>query len=131
MIVAPQHKINIPLKKILVIQLGDIGDVVWMIPALLAVKNAYPQARLMIVTRYPNAEVLLDQPCIEKAFQIRKDGKIQENSSYSSFQLICSLRREKFDLAIDLRADDRGAVTSFLTGAPLRAALFYPGMSWH
>jgi len=130
MIVAPQHKINIPIKKILVIQLGDIGDVVWMIPALLAVKNAYPLAQLMIVTRYPNAEVLLDQPCIEKAFQIRKDGKNQDNSSYSSFQLICGLRREKFDLVIDLRADDRGAVTSFLTGASMRAALYYPGLFW-
>jgi len=125
MIVAPQHKINIPLKKILVIQLGDIGDVVWMIPALRSVKDAYQQAQLMILTRYPNEGILLDDPAITKTFSVRK-----ENSLLSSFHLIADLRREKFDLVIDLRADDRGAVASFLTGAPVRAGLFYPGMTW-
>ncbi len=125
MIIAAQHKINIPIKKILVIQLGDIGDVVWMIPALWAAKNAHPQADLMVLTRHPNAEVLLDDPRIAGVFQIRPEQRIQE-----SLQLICRLRREKFDLVIDLRADDRGAITAFLTGAPLRVALFYPGFTW-
>ncbi len=129
MIIAAQHKIHIPVKKILIIQLGDIGDVVWMIPAVWAVKNAYPQAQLMILTRYPNAEVLLDDPHIAGFFQVRPEKRIKDSLS-ASFKLICSLRREKFDLVIDLRADDRGAITSFLTGAPLRAALFYPGLTW-
>ena len=125
MIIAAQHEINIPINKILIIQLGDIGDVVWMIPALRALKNAYPQAQLKILTRHPNAEILLDDPSITGSFQVRPKRKIQD-----SLKLLCALRREKFDLVIDLRSDDRGAVTSFLTGAPVRAALFYPGLSW-
>ena len=129
MIIAAQHKINIPIKKILVIQLGDIGDVVWMIPALWAVKKAYPQVQLMILTRHPNAEILLDDPRIAGVFQIRTERRIRD-SLRASLKLLYSLRRERFDLVIDLRADDRGAITSFLTGAPLRVALFYPGLSW-
>jgi len=129
MIIAVQHKINIPIKKILIIQLGDIGDVVWMIPSLGAVKNTYPQAQLMILTREPNAGILLDDPRVAGVFQVRTQRRIQD-SLRASFKLLGSLRREKFDLVIDLRADDRGAVTSFLTGAPIRAALFYPGLSW-
>ncbi|PKN76519.1 MAG: hypothetical protein CVU52_04465 [Deltaproteobacteria bacterium HGW-Deltaproteobacteria-10] len=129
MIIAAQHKINIPLKKILVIQLGDIGDVVWMIPSLWAIKNNHPQAQIMILTRYPNADVLLDDPRIEGIFYVRQEKRMQD-SLRSSFDLIFGLRREKFDLVIDLRADDRGAITSFLTGAPLRTALFYPGFTW-
>jgi ADP-heptose:LPS heptosyltransferase len=129
MIIAAQHKINIPIKKILIIQLGDIGDVVWMIPALWAVKNAYPQAQLMVLARYPNAEVLLDDSRIASIFQVRTERRIKDKLS-ASLKLIWALRREKFDLIIDLRADDRGAITSLLTGAPLRAALFYPGLSW-
>lgn len=128
MIVAPRHKINIPVKKILIIQLGDIGDVVWMVPALQAVKNAYPQAQLMILARHPNAEVLLGESYIERVFQINKNGK--NGSSFSPIKLLTALYREKFDLVIDLRADDRGAITSFLTGAKMRAALYYPGMTW-
>ncbi len=129
MIIAAQHKINIPIKKILVIQLGDIGDVVWMIPALRAIKKNHPQAQIMIFTRYPNADVLLDDPSIAGIFYVRPEKRIQD-SLLSSSSLIYRLRREKFDLVIDLRADDRGAITSFLTGAPLRAALLYPGLTW-
>lgn len=125
MIIAAQHKINFPIKKILVVQLGDIGDVVWMIPALWAIKDAYPDAALMVFTRYPNADILLDDPRIAGVFQIRSGGGIRD-----SLRLLYNLRREKFDLVIDLRADDRGAITSFLTGAPIRAALFYPYLTW-
>jgi ADP-heptose:LPS heptosyltransferase len=42
MIISDQHKINISVKKILIIQLGDIGDVVWAIPAFWAAKNGFP-----------------------------------------------------------------------------------------
>lgn len=129
MIISAQHKIHIPIKKILIIQLGDIGDVVWMIPALWAVKNAYPQAQLLILARYPNAEILLDDPHIAGCFQVRPEKGLKD-SLPASLKLVYSLRREKFDLVIDLRADDRGAITSFLTGAPLRASLFYPGLTW-
>jgi heptosyltransferase-3 len=129
MIVSAQHEITIPITKILVIQLGDIGDVVWMIPALSAIKKAYPQAQLMVLTREPNAEILLDDPRLAGVFQVRVEKKMQD-SLLSSQKLLRNLRREKFDLVIDLRADDRGAITSLLTGAPMRAALFYPGLSW-
>ena len=51
MIIAAQHKITIPVRKILIIQLGDIGDVVWAMPTFWAVKNAFPQADLSVLTR--------------------------------------------------------------------------------
>jgi predicted lipopolysaccharide heptosyltransferase III len=129
MIRAARHEINMPIRKILVVQLGDIGDVVWMIPSLRAVKNAYPAAQLMIFTRYPNGDILQDDPGIAGVFQVRS-GEGMPDRLKGSYKLLRSLRREKFDLVIDLRADDRGAITSFFTGAPLRAALFYPGLSW-
>jgi ADP-heptose:LPS heptosyltransferase len=35
------------------------------------------------------------------------------------------LRREHFDLVVDMRADDRGAIMSYITGAPIRVSQFY------
>ena len=123
MIIASKHKINIPVRKILIIQLGDIGDVVWAIPAFWAVKNAFPRADLSVLTRKPNGDLLRDDPHIDTAFQLGKKNFWEE------LQLFISLRRKKFDLIFDLRADDRGAYTSFFVGARMRASLYYPGLS--
>ncbi|NTW78167.1 MAG: glycosyltransferase family 9 protein [Syntrophaceae bacterium] len=122
MIVAARHKIDIPLHRILIIQLGDIGDVVWGIPAYCSVKLAYPQAELFLLTRDPFGDLLLDDPHITRVFQVKKNFR-------ASLSLLRQLRKLRLDLVVDLRADDRGAYTSFFSGAKMRAALFYPGLS--
>jgi len=104
--------------------LGDIGDVVWAIPAYWAVKDAFPQADVSVLTRKPNGDLLLDDDHIQKIFQVDKQGL------FSGLQLLGSLRQEKFDLLFDLRADERGAYLSLLSGAKIRAALYYRGMEW-
>ena len=124
MLISAQHKINIPVRKILVIQLGDIGDVVWAIPAFWALKAAFPQAGLSVLVRNPNGDLLLDDPHIDKIFQV------DQQSLFKGLQLLKNLRREKFDLLFDLRADDRGAFISFLSGAKMRAALYCSGLFW-
>ncbi len=124
MIIAAQHKINIAVRKILIIQLGDIGDVVWAIPALWSVKNWFPQADVSVLTRKPNGDLLLDDPHVSKVFQVGKQ------TFYDELKLLKAIRHEKFDLIFDLRADDRGAFTSFFAGSKMRAALYYPGLDW-
>ncbi|MEN6374941.1 MAG: glycosyltransferase family 9 protein [Smithella sp.] len=123
MIVAARHKIDIPPNRILIIQLGDIGDVVWGIPAYCSVKLAHPQAELFLLTREPFGDLLLDDPHITRVFQVKKNLR-------DALSLLWQLRKLLLDLVIDLRADDRGAYTSFFSGAKMRAALFYPGLSW-
>ncbi len=120
---AARYKIDIPLNRILIIQLGDIGDVVWGIPAYCSVKLAYPKAELFLLTRDPFGDLLLDDPHITRVFQVKKNFR-------ASLSLLEQLRKLRLDLVIDLRADDRGAYTSFFSGAKMRAALFYPGLSW-
>ncbi|MGA2781571.1 MAG: glycosyltransferase family 9 protein [Smithella sp.] len=124
MFISAQHKINIPVRKILVIQLGDIGDVVWAIPAFWSLKAAFPQAGLSVLVRNPNGDLLLDDPHVDKIFQV------DQQSVFRGLQLLKNLRREKFDLLFDLRADDRGAFISFVSGARMRAALYYHGLFW-
>jgi heptosyltransferase-3 len=124
MFISDQHKINISIRKILVIQLGDIGDVVWAIPAFWALKAAFPQAGLSVLVRDPNGDLLLDDPHIDKIFQV------DQQSVFSGLRLLRNLRREKFDLLFDLRVDDRGAFISFLSGAKIRAALYCSGLFW-
>lgn len=118
MYIAAQHKIDIPVRKILVIQLGDIGDVVWAIPTFWSLKSAFPQASLSVLVRNNYGDFLADDNHIDHVFTVNSE------SALSSIQLLKNLRREKFDLLFDLRTDDRGAYTSFFSGAKIRAAMY-------
>jgi predicted lipopolysaccharide heptosyltransferase III len=124
MLISSLHKINIPVRKILVIQLGDIGDVVWAIPTFWSLKAAFPQASLSVLVRNHNGDFLSDDDHIDKIFTVTTQ------SVFSGFQLVRNLRRERFDLLFDLRSDDRGAFISFFSGAKIRAAKYYSSLPW-
>lgn len=94
MLISAQHKINIPIRKILVIQLGDIGDVVWAIPAFWALKAAFPQAGLSVLVRNNNGEFLRDDSHIDKIFTVHGEsvlGGLQLLRNLRRKNLICSL----------------------------------------
>lgn len=113
------------IKKILIIQLGDIGDVVWTTPTLWAVKGAYPDAQVSILVKEGYGALLEEDPSLDKVFEIRgyEGGLLRKGREQIRFLRV--LRREGFSLVIDLRAGDRGAIIAYLTGAPMRVSLLY------
>jgi len=112
-------------KKILLIQLGDIGDVIWTTPTLWAVKKAYPQAEVSILVKEGYGALLAEDPSLDKVIEVRgyRGGLLRRGREHCRF--LRSLRKERFSLVIDLRAGDRGAFLTYLTGAPMRVALLY------
>jgi ADP-heptose:LPS heptosyltransferase len=50
------------LSNILLVQLGDIGDVVLTTPTIRAVKETYPEARVSILVRKPYGSLLSADP---------------------------------------------------------------------
>lgn len=115
-------------RHILMIQLGDIGDVVWSLPAIKAVRNAYPSAVVSILLREGVGSLLGAEEWPLKIFEVRKDEKNFVKTAFDAFALLTAICREHFDFVIDFRADERGGYVAFLTGAPLRAAHYYPGL---
>jgi len=113
------------LQKILVIQLGDIGDVVWTTPNLNAIKQTLPSADLYLLTREGMADLLKDEKSIKKIFEVHRHAYNKIKDLLLQIELIRTLRNENFDIAIDLRSDDRGAIMSYLSGAKYRASWYY------
>jgi len=118
------------VKKILIIQLGDIGDVVWAIPTFRAVKEFYNEAQLSLLLRGGTGILLTGDPIINSIFEVKGGGTTFLNRIEEDIALIRMLRREKFDIVFDLRFDDRGAYMARLTGAPLRVAQFSENLAW-
>jgi heptosyltransferase-3 len=125
MFISAQHKIDINVKKILVIQLGDIGDVVWTWPSIYAIKAKYPGAKISLLTRRGRGSLLEKNPLIEEIIEITQPDGNWLNSISTQIDFLLKLRNHGFDLVIDLRADDRGAILTLVTGARMRYAVVY------
>lgn len=120
------------VRNILLIQLGDIGDVVLTTPSIRAVKKTCPEAKVSILVSKPYGSLLgVDQNVYEVIETSRIRGtfffRLREYAAFAR-----QLRQAHYDLVIDLRTGDRGAILSFLTGAPVRVGS--PGTKkqfWH
>jgi heptosyltransferase-3 len=111
-------------KNVLVIQLGDIGDVVLATPSLRALKETLPEARVSVLVRKGYGSLLEADPHLHEVIEVAKSrGKIAELCG-ENIRLVRRLRRAEYDLAIDLRTGDRGAILAFLTGAPVRVSRY-------
>lgn len=112
------------LRNILVIQLGDIGDVVLTLPALRLLHQAFPAANLIVAVKDKTQGVLDDCPWVSGRIVIeKKKRKFWEELHYQASFLL-QLWRYDFDLAFDLRTGTRGAILAFLSGAPQRVGYF-------
>ena len=105
---------------ILLIQLGDIGDVVLTTPTIRAVKESYPAARVSILVFRPYGSLLAADPNIHEVVETARVRGSLFRRLHEFVAFARHLRQKRYDLVIDLRTGDRGAILSFLTGAPER-----------
>lgn len=117
-------------RNILLIQLGDIGDVVWATPTFRAAKEAYPKANISVLLRQSFGTLLEADPHIHRTFEVERYRGNFINNIKGQLRLLKGLRKERFDLVFDLRSDDRGAFMAYLSGASVRATLMYPHALW-
>ena len=86
------------IKKVLLISLTNIGDVILTFPVIDILKKEFPSAKLSVVTG-PKAEPLLrGNPYLHRVHIFDK-----HQSSFKLMGWIRELTRERFDLAVDLR----------------------------
>ena len=114
--------------KILVVRLRLIGDVVLTTPLLRALRRRYPEAQVTYLVEPPAAPVLRGNPHISNLLVIPKGrglSRLRDDVSIAR-----RLRREKFDVAIDLHGGPRGAWLAWASGAPMRIGYAIKGRSW-
>jgi len=108
------------ISRILLLQLGDIGDVVLATPALRALKENYPDCEIHVLIRSFAEGLIEDSPWVDGVISVNKNKKgLRREIAYQK-ELIAELRRRRFELALDFRIGTRGAILSFLSGARSR-----------
>ncbi|HAK89078.1 MAG TPA: hypothetical protein DHV16_10720 [Nitrospiraceae bacterium] len=82
-------------KKFLIVDTLRLGDVIMSLPVFKAIKNRYPDSEVSVTVRSSFAEILEDNPYVDKV--IPYYGK-----SASNLKLIKSLVKERYDVCINL-----------------------------
>ncbi|MBM4294251.1 MAG: putative lipopolysaccharide heptosyltransferase III [Deltaproteobacteria bacterium] len=110
------------IKKILVIKLRQIGDVLLTVPAFRALRENFPEAHIAALVNSGTEEVLGGSPLIDEVITYNRGiNKLNPwQRSRREIAFVRELRKQRFDLAIDLSGGDRAAITAFLSGARYR-----------
>jgi heptosyltransferase III len=102
------------LKRILLIKLRYIGDVVLATPLLPLLARRFPSATLTFLVNSGTEEVLHGNPFLHRVMVLPRKGWKDQMAFYRF------LRQERFDGVLDLSDGDRSALLSVVSGAPLR-----------
>ncbi len=114
-------------KKIVVVDLGFLGDTIHLLPALWEIKDHYPKAELHVLTSPVGREVLEMAACVDKiwAFPLGPPSP----SWWEHLDILRSMRQERFDVSFNFSGADRTVFVSAFLGA--RHSMAYRGARKH
>ena len=119
-------------RNILVIDFGQLGDVVLSLPALRAIRERFPKAKITVAIGKPGAEIInlsgfaddtleVDRVALRDGVKLVSIGRI--------IKFVGEVRKAKYDFVIDLHSLSETNLLGFLSGAPKRLFGRRPGRS--
>lgn len=104
-------------KRILIVKMSSLGDIIHALPSLYVLKKTYPQAHITWAVHPAFAGILPGKPWIDEIFLI-------DRSKIKNIHYLRKVRKElharHFDLTIDLQMIAKSALISFLSGSPVK-----------
>ena len=86
------------IKKILVISLSNIGDIILTTPVISSLRARFPESRLAVLVGPKGVPIFEKSETIDEVIVFDK-----QVSPWKKFLLVMALRRKKFDLVVDIR----------------------------
>ncbi len=81
-------------RRILVIRLSSLGDIILTTPVLRLMRESWPQSRIEVVVKAEFQEVLRGHPCVDRLWPV--------DTRQPLWHAICALRETHYDLVLDL-----------------------------
>lgn len=109
--------------KILVVKVSALGDVVHALPVLAYLKSVDSKVEIDWLVEKSFAPILDGHPLIRRVHTLemkawRKQGAVASVSGV--FRVIKALRRENYDLVLDLQGNSKSGLFTLASGAPIR-----------
>jgi len=110
-------------RNILVIDFGQLGDVVMSLPALRAIRERFPYAKITIAVGKPGKELLSLSSYANEILEVDRVS-LRDGPTLISIgriaKFVSQVRKQKFDFVIDLHSYYETNILGFLSGAPQR-----------
>jgi len=119
-------------RKILLVKLSAVGDVVHTIPVLNKLRRRYPAAQIDWLVTPAIGELLRHHPAITNVIEFpREDASalLRPAALGNYARLAARLRDTRYDLVIDVHGQIRTAIFTLATGAPVRIGFDRPRAS--
>ena len=119
-------------RKILLIKLSAVGDVIHTIPVLNKLRRRFPAAQLDWLVTPAIAELLRHNPAISNVIEFARDDwsrPLRLTPFVSYARLAAALRRTGYNLVVDMHGQLRTAVFTAASGAPVRIGFDRPRRS--
>lgn len=121
------------IKRVLIIKLTSLGDVVHALPVASSLKKSYPYLHLHWIVEDRCAPLLENQPLLESVIIYPRQeiqGLFRQGKWVQAFNKVLALRRSlrdlKIDLSIDLQGLAKSGLMALLAWAPYRIG--WPGL---
>lgn len=110
------------IKKILVIKLRHIGDVLLAVPVFRALKETFPDAHISALVNSGTEDVLRGNPMIDEIISFDRNIKNLSllKRYFSEIGFLGHFITKGFNMAVDLTGGDRAAVIAIASGAKYR-----------
>lgn len=113
------------VRSILVVKLRHIGDVLLSSALFGNLRELFPQARICALVYDGTEEMLQGHPAVDRIYLSSRG--LRQASLWKRLQceasLLMQLRRERFDVVINLTEGDRGAIAALVSGAAWRVGV--------
>ena len=110
-------------RNILVIDFGQLGDVVMSLPALRAIRERFPYAKITVAVGKPGKALLSLAGYANEILEVDRVS-LRDGPTLISIgriaKLVSQVRKQKFDFVIDLHSYYETNILGFLSGAPRR-----------
>jgi heptosyltransferase-2 len=117
-------------RRILVLRRRALGDVLLTLPAVRALKESYPEARVEILVDPPFVDVVRGLPYVDDVLVFPDRASTKRGRTRALLRLFAEVRRRRYDVTVDALGTPRTAMLSAASGAPVRAGFKIRGRAW-
>lgn len=105
-------------RRIGIVRLSAIGDVVHAMPLAMALREAHPRARLHWIVQEAAAPLLRGHPAVDEVLLFPRGAPLRR-----LWEFVRRLRALRLDATVDPQGNAKSGLLALLSGAPIRAGL--------